>query len=378
MSPSTKKNAPKRAFLSDADVTRLMSETSSETRIDVLDKIAGAYHTEGFTPKEIALAEQIFRLMLRDTETKVRARLAENVRSNPNIPRDIVLNLVRDVEEVALPIIECSEVLSDYDLTEIIRTSYDQSRRKAVARRKHVSARVARSLIETREEAVVHALVDNPGAEICTLGYQRIMDDFPQHQAILASMAQRESLPLTVVERLVTYVSDAIARKLEAKYQKSQTELGFEAEQMREEVTLRLVSNNTDVESVDKLVNQLYAFGRLSPSMIFSALCSGNMRFFEAGMARLAQLPLKNVRTLLADQGDGGFRALYAKAQLPESMCDVARLTLRGIQALQQEQQHPGSGSYANRLAERVMMLSERKPVENLHYVLALIRQKAA
>ena len=80
------------------------------------------------------MAEDIFRIMGKDTEVRVREALSQNLKEKPNVPHDIAVSLAKDVDSVSLPVLQFSEVLSDADLIEIVR-SQDPAKPVAIAQR---------------------------------------------------------------------------------------------------------------------------------------------------------------------------------------------------------------------------------------------------
>ena len=126
-----------------------------------------------------------------------------------------------------------------------------------------------------------------------------------------------------------------------------------------------------------QLVQQLFESDRLTPSIILTALCRGNFTFFEASLARMAGIPLENARRLIKDKGDLGFRSVYQKAGLPDSMFDACRLVLSVMHEISEQggDVAPGTIHFANRVVEKVLLHQQGREVENLAYILALIRQ---
>lgn len=124
--------------LSKDDVERLLNDPSAESRADTARKVAGVYGTE-LGEAERRLAEDIFRIMIRDAETLVRAALSQTLKDNPMVPHDVALALARDVEDVSVPMLRHSEVLTDDDLVEILRHGAPAVG-EAVAERKRLSA----------------------------------------------------------------------------------------------------------------------------------------------------------------------------------------------------------------------------------------------
>lgn len=363
--------------LTPEDVRRLLEDTTSATRVDMTDRIAGAYGENILNDQEIKAAEQIFRLLLRDTEQRVRISLAQHVKASTHIPRDIVMTLARDVEEVALPVLQYSQVLNEKDLLEIIHNTQEISRYLAISKRQEVPDAVSDKLLEKGDDRVAASLVNNEGAHISEAGLNKIIAQHGHNEALMQVMSARPRLPVTTAEKLVHVVSTTLARTLKDKYHLPGAEIDKEVEKTRESETLGLIRASHSQDDIDRLIEQLHTFGRLTPSIILSSLCQGNFVFFETSLARLSNIPVANARTLISDRGELGFRAIYNKSGLPDAMFPAVKLLLRIVHELDNEGEKPGSSRYANRIVERILHYSEDTPVENLSYIIALVRRIA-
>jgi uncharacterized protein (DUF2336 family) len=368
---------PSALALSAEDVERLLKDSTAGTRIDMTGKITAAYNNNVLTPSEVLVAEQIFRLLLRDTEIRVRATLAENVKDSRHIPRDIVAAMAKDVEEVALPVLQFSQVLTDDDLMEILNTTQEVSRQIAISKREAVSGMVSDTLLVKGSEEVVKALVNNDGAALSEEGLAKIIETHAGDKNLIQAVTKRSYLPVATVEKLVTVVSSSLADTLRKKYRLSSEHMEREVEKTREKETLHLIGHTLNDGDIDRLVTQLHGSGRLTPSIILSALCQGNFQFFEMALARLSNIPVANARKLITDRGELGFRAIYNKSGLPDAMFPAVKLLLKIVHSLSEEGEKPGTPRFANRIVERILQYSEDKQMENLSYIIALVRKVA-
>ena len=362
--------------LSDRDVERLLTEEVPDVRIDVLRKVADTHLERKYSLHELAIAEQILRLLVRDTEISVREALAMALKDNPKVPRDIILALTRDVESVARPIIESSSVLTDADLLALIQSVKNSAKSSAVALRKNLSVQVSTALIETHNAQIVAQLMKNPEAKLPEDMLQMILRDHSKNPEVMHSLAQRPDLPATFVEKIITLVSDSVAESLRVQYNISAGAIAAETEKTREIATLKLVDGPIQARDVEKLVDQLQVFGRLTPSIILTSLCRGNLYFFETSLARLSNIPVRNAQLLIHDKGGLGFKALYAKAGLPDKFFAACKFLLEAVA----EMQRSGKGDAANNanaLAAKLLAMSAGKNIENLSYIIALVRQHA-
>ena len=81
------------ARLTEGDVRKLLSDPSAVTRAETAAKLAIQFDQGDLSPSERAMAEQIFRIMVKDAEVRVREALAVNLKENPNLPHDVALTL---------------------------------------------------------------------------------------------------------------------------------------------------------------------------------------------------------------------------------------------------------------------------------------------
>lgn len=362
-------------ILTENDVERLLKDDSTDSRLDVLNKISHHYNASEFSERERIVAEQIFRLMMKDAQMQVREALVKRIRDNPDIPRDIALHLALDHERVAVPLLEVSQVLSDADLVKVVESTRDISKLLAITRRPTVSQRVSGVLVDTNYPNVITALLDNPGADISEYALNQITENFSAEPQVVASLAIRAKLPLTIVEKLVSFVTDSVARELKEKYHLSDAQIRKETLGAREDVTLKLLAQDQDAAAVEALVKQLYDEQRLTPSIVMTALCRGQVHFFIHAMARLARIPVLNAEKLAADQSGQGFQSLYEKTEMPASMFEAVQLLLRVVQGLEEDDAVPGSLLYANRAVERMLAAAGNREIENMAYLMALVRQ---
>ncbi|MEX2453906.1 MAG: DUF2336 domain-containing protein [Rhodospirillaceae bacterium] len=308
------------AKLTEADVLRLLKDPSPVSRAEAAAKIATYYDTSGnFGVQERKLAEEIFSIMCRDAETRVRAALAANLKECPHLPHAIAQKLASDVESVSLPLLKHSSVLTDDDLIEIIR-SQGEEKQKAIAARPIVSSTVSDALIETRNEVVVGTLVANDGAEISESSMQRVLDDFTDSDLVKRSMVGRSSLPVEVCERLVTMVSEQLQQELLVRHELPSEQLSDLILQSRENVTLGLLGQQGERRDVRRLIVHLYRNGRLTPTILLRALCMGDMEFFESGIAVMSRIPLPDTRQMIHARDRRVMKSIFDKASLPKPL----------------------------------------------------------
>ena len=369
------------AQLSTRDVERLLSDTSPEARIATSRKIAGQYGAKSLNEEERLIAEDIFRILVKDVEVRVRQSLSAHLKTSSLVPRDVALSLARDIEAVALPVLKVSEVLTDEDLISIVR-SQGEAKQSAIAQRPKVSSQLSDALVDTGNEEAVARLVRNTGADISEAAYGRVMDNYEGSDAVTQSLVRRSDLPPTVSERVVAAISDALHGYLVSKQEVSPDVASDLVLQVRERAIMGLLDFGSSEDELDHLIDQLHHKGELTPSLMLRALCVGDLNFFERSLAKLTKLPLGNVRLLIHDKGRLGLESLYMRARLPKSLFPAFRAAI----ALAIETDYDGGNNdrerYVERMLERVLTRfpdpSTRLDASDLEFLIAKLRQLAA
>ncbi len=363
------------------DVNRLAQDPSPVTRAGTAAKLAQQFNTASFSPTELKLAEQIFRVMVRDAEVRVREALAANLKHNPLLPHDVTVALAKDVDSVALPVLSASDVLTAEDLVQIVQSQGTPARLDAIAGRAEVEAEVSAAIVDIGSESVVAKLLSNPGADFAEPTLHKVVDKFGDSDAIQGPLVHRNVLPVTVAERLVTHVAEHLRAHLLAKH-KISADLALDLIlQSRERATVGLAMGVSEA-GLAALVGQLKDNGRLTGSLVLRGVCMGNLRFFEHAVAALAGLAVGNTRVLIHDPGHRGLATVWGKASLPPSYLPAVQAALDVVKQTELDGLDMDPERYSRRIIERILTQYEKLGVEfnddDLEYLLAKVSQLPA
>jgi uncharacterized protein (DUF2336 family) len=355
--------------LSKEDVSRLLSDRSPDIRAQVAGKI-GRQITEGHLGgPELDLARDIARHLANDLAVQVRLSLAVSVKNAKQLPHDIALQLAHDVEQVALPILEFSSVLTDEDLAEIIHDE-GPTKTEAIARREKVSQKISAAIIDKADERGVLALLKNRGAEIAEQSYTKVTEIFPRHPAVQASLVKRDRLPITVAEWLVSRVSETLRHYLVIQHDLPRTFVTSIAMQNREQMIINLLDGKVSVSEIEKLARQLRDKRRITPSLLLRALCTGDIIFFEASLSAMAGLPLQNGRLLIHDTGKLGLKSLYDKTGFQQGFYPIIRAALDAVKEEQAVNGLQNRARYRAVVLHRLIAHQQDYNQEDFHYLL--------
>ncbi len=362
------------------DVERLMQDPSPVSRSETAEKIATTFTTTELDPNERAIAEDIFRVLMRDAQARVRQALSENLKAAPDISPDVARTLATDVSDsVAVPVVQFSEALSEADLLAIVR-HHGEQRQVAVAGRADVTETVSEAIVDTGNEDAVAALVGNENAAIPDSTLERVSDEYGESERVQEPLVRRSELPVRVAEKLVAKVSDRLREHLVTQHALSESTATDLVLQSRERATMRLLAEGQERDMLG-MAEQLRDNGRLTPSLLLRSLCVGDMSFFEAAMAVLAGIPVSNAQILIHDQGQLGLRRLYERAGLPASLYPAFKSACDLACEAETERTDADPETRMRQMLERVLTMhediAERFGMTNVDYLLNKFNQMA-
>jgi uncharacterized protein (DUF2336 family) len=356
------------ASLSSADVARLIAEPSADLRAELANKIAADLSGQALTAAEVKLGQDIVRILARDVEESVRASLSRGLRHSPNLPRDVARKLAEDVEYVALPMLADTLVLTDEDLIEIVRHG-SSLKQEAIASRPNLTEPVTGALIDHGSEPAVVVLMGNNTAAIAEDKFNHAITRFADSTRVKEAMVLREKLPVAVAERLVTMVSKALQAHLVEVHDLAPATAADIVLKSREHAIIRLSVGASDFD-LRQMIAQMHRNGRLTPSLIMRALCTGDIAFFEAAMAARGDIPVDNAQILIHETSRRGLEALYRKAEMPEALYGAVRAAVDVVDESGFDGEPRDLERFRSRVITRVLTLVDTVDAADADYLL--------
>lgn len=384
--------------LTQSDVDALVNNPSVDVKIELTEKISQHYNDRAFDDKQVAIAEQIFVLLSKHAEAEVRKALSESLKSNTDIPHDLAMLLAKDVGEVAVPMLQYSQLLSDDDLIEIIKVSSDVAAYLAIANRNVLSPHVSQELIETKHKRVTEELLRNQSAMIHEAGLKKVVTLFPKEQRVIDALVTRINVPDSVVMHMVQLVGISIQEALADKYGRKFEEINRYFSKPIRKTAVKLVSPESIDEEVINIIDMLEKRGTLNSALEdagsrvyylvsnleklghfkpFNALAMGHLALFIISMSRLAEISYANAKRLTLDRAKG-LPALYSKAQLPADRLPTVQYIYDIVMAMEAEHKGDASDPRAwddrNAYLQRVIDGAKGKQLPDLGRFISLIR----
>lgn len=365
-----------RVRLTSADLHELLENPSPDNRAQIAEAVAEGVKQRTLSDAEMSIARQILKILVADTAAQVRQAIADALFDSPEIPPEIASSLARDIEQIAVPVLENSPVFSDAELIQIVLEGTGP-KQLAVARRRKVSGAVSEALVEAGNGTVVATLLGNQGAQILPLTFDRIVDRFGADPIVQEPLVRRQDMPVAVAERLVSLVAGHLRTEL-LKCREAPAEILERAVgEGREETTAELALNARSNEDLAALVAQLHGAGRLTPTLILRSAFLGNMRFVEEAMARLAGVDHAKAWVLIHDRGPLGLRAIFSETGLPPVLFPAMRVAVDVFHELAYDEGLHDRERFAERMLERVLTQYQSVDPEDLSFFLGRLEKLA-
>ncbi len=345
--------------LTKEDVKSLAIKASTENKSNIAKKVSSYYMTPNITEKEVKLAEDIFRIMIRDTEVKVRKVLSESLKHCEDLPQDVVNAIINDTETVAIPFIQYYKSLTTEDLIKIINTA-EISYQKAVAQRSNLPAELSKYIIENCSENVVSELISNDTANIQETFFHTLVNKYTDNEDIKKRLVYRSELPASVIEKIVDKLSYKLKTHLILHHNLNKDLATNLVEEVKEKITLSISEEYSNDRQIEELVHQLYKANRLTPGLVVRSICLGDLKFFEYAIVYLSETPIAEVRKILFNtKADFMIRNLLRKAFIPKSVFPAIFSALKIISEIRFDCGRSNRKAFGHKVVERILSLTQ-------------------
>lgn len=366
-----------RGALTEGDIRSLVKGATPDERAAAAEKLCRTIGTVELSDADRALAQDILRIMARDMTEMVRRALAVTLKESPVVPRDVAMHLASDVAAIALPILSFSPAFTDDDLAEVVRLG-GPVRQLAIARRPRLSSKVTDVIAEVGDEPTVQAACGNPGAEFSEGGLNRVLARFERSERVLAAVALRNALPLSVAEKLIDLVAGELREQLVSRYGLAEGVATEVADLTRERATVDLVDEAGRAADLKAFVAHLAKVERLTASLLLRAAAQGQMGLFEWGVAELAGIPHHRTWLMIHDAGPLGLRAIYDRAGLPARLYGAFRAAVDTFHALEAEGGRIDQERFRAQMLQRFLSRPHTMNRDDLDYLLERMDQLSA
>ncbi|MES2861556.1 MAG: DUF2336 domain-containing protein [Pseudomonadota bacterium] len=283
----------------------------------------------------------IFMIIARQAERDIRKALSDSLAGADWAPPALVAMLALDEIEIARPVIAQSPLLKDQDLLRVLVEATVEHQIE-VARRPHLSGRVADAIIDRAEPACLTALAGNRTAEVSEDALGRLIEQSRRIAALRAPLTRHPRLNDALATQLYQWVGQALRQAIGERFRIDEAKLGHAID--------AVVSRPSDppagaepkgIEEADvtdreemerRLVAKLQSAGQLRAGFLIRAVREQRLSLFEHGISALGGFPISHVRAaILRPSPDALFLACAAvgidRAVFPAVLDEIRKLS---------------------------------------------------
>ncbi len=363
-------------ILTTKDAQDLARNPRAETKSIVATKVSEYYQIGDISLKGKQLAEDIFRLMVKDVEIKVREVLAESLKNCRNLPQDVVASIITDSDSVAVPFLQSYADLNNDDMLRILNMP-SIGKQKAIASRANLPAEISQYIVEKSPEEVVGVLISNDSANIQETTFSLVVKKYSQSDIIKEKMIYRTELPTSIIEKIANSLSENLKKHLILSHNLPTDMATDIINEVKEKTTLKISEDYSSDKQIEELVHQLYSSNRLTPSLVVRSICMGDLKFFEYAIVYLSNTPITEVRkTLFSPTADFIVRNLLRKAFIPKSMFPAVFSALKVIKEMRFDCCHTNRKNFAHKVIERILTYTpnnDELSEEDIRYLVSKI-----
>ena len=142
---------------------------------------------------------------------------------------------------------------------------------------------------------------------------------------IKEALIARRDLPVRVMEKLITIVSEEAAILINRRHDLPVNVAVDLATRARERASLDVIDEQLPGRDLMRLVERIHDEGRLTPSLLIRAAGLGRMELLQYALAQLSGVIPAKAALMIHDSGPFGLKALCAKAELTASQTKLIR-----------------------------------------------------
>ena len=256
----------------------------------LLPSLAGGDHAQAAQHMRAALAA-----LVEDEAVRVRAAIAEAVKTMLGAPRELILRLAADpAPQVCDPVIRLSPLLTDGDLLTLLASPSHPRAPRSVAARPGLSARVADAIAARTDGATIRALLQNRSATIQEATLDALVARAAGQPGWHEPLVRRPTLSRAAAHALSAMVASGLLQVLA---NRADLNPALAAE-LRGRLLTRLddpPAPHREMDDPMPALRRLHAAGELTETTLLDAVRAGDVRRATATLAVASGLPLAAV-----------------------------------------------------------------------------------
>ncbi len=298
---SEKTMLPKEKF--DPNRMLMLARDKSDKGREELTLAISEVFQEELADSEKKLASEIIINLIRQAETNLKQALSEKLAVSDHLPLELALTIAHEDIDVARPVLQHSELLSDVDLIYIIN-SKDKDYWDAIAKRTKVTSLVSDVLVGKDDAGVMNTLVNNIRAQLSKSSMRTITKKSIKFSELQEPLLKRPEMDPDIATDLYICASEKLRSEIVAKFP-----IDLEVvDKALEEIVQDLINSNHGrhevTDDMKELAIRFYEREEITPHLLINTLRRGQLSFFLALFSRWVEVDSELVYKML--QKDGG------------------------------------------------------------------------
>lgn len=199
-----------------AEVEAALQSGSPGKRTEALRRVTDVFASgrEELSEQQVSLFDDVLNYLVVHIEAETLAETSNRLSSVAKGPRRALRRLAsHDAIEVAGPVLENSELLTDTDLIEIAKTK-SQAHQLKIAGRSQLNEAVTEVLIDGGDSAVVNRVAVNKGARFSDAGFSKMIVMADGDDGLASTIASRTDVPPRLFRELLMRASETVRQRM--------------------------------------------------------------------------------------------------------------------------------------------------------------------
>ena len=339
-----------------ASIRRALNGQTAELRANAVQKICRDIRAAEMSDAERAFASILMDRICLDVSDLVRRALAITLQSSQNLPRHIALNLIEDIDSIAVPILASSPVLTDSDLLEVLK-SKAADKIRAIAQRKTLSLHISHAIVSFGDGVATARLASNDGALISRETADMIADIYVDDDLIREAALSRHDMPPAVIAKLIQRSTDKIGSNLKTYPGMTDRRAAQITRDTQERAQSYVIGEGWPENRLRDYARAMDKSGKLTPRLILRSAGRGDLRFVIAALSILAGQTVEKTRLMVLSSTGLGAKAVALRARFTVPQIEILTACIQTYLSVEAENRALTPAKFQIIVAERIASL---------------------
>ena len=339
-----------------ASIRRALNGQTAELRANAVQKICRDIRAAEMSDAERAFASILMDRICLDVSDLVRRALAITLQSSQNLPRHIALNLIEDIDSIAVPILASSPVLTDNDLLEVLK-SKAADKIRAIAQRKTLSLHISHAIVSFGDGVATARVASNDGALISRETADMIADIYVDDDLIREAALSRHDMPPAVIAQLIQRSTDKIGSNLKTYPGMTDRRAAQITRDTQERAQSYVIGEGWPENRLRDYARAMDKSGKLTPRLILRSAGRGDLRFVIAALSILAGQTVEKTRLMVLSSTGLGAKAVALRARFTVPQIEILTACIQTYLSVEAENRALTPTKFQIIVAERIASL---------------------